>query len=104
MIVNALRPSNHVTDPKLRALLAKGQDWLGRLTSGRSPSIKAIADQEHVTSSYVTRVIKLALLAPDILQRITRGEHPPELTAGRLIRMLPVPDEWEGQRKRLGFG
>jgi hypothetical protein len=90
-------------DAKLVGLLAKAQDWLGRLTSGRSTSIAAIAAEAGVGAWYVTRVMYLALLAPDIVQRIVRGEHPPAITSDRLIRMTPLPCDWTAQRSLLGF-
>ena len=89
-------------DPKLVALLAKAHDWFARLSSGRYDSVRAIARQEHVGSNYVTRVIYLAFLAPDIVQRIVRGEHPKELNADRVIRMVPLPDAWADQRTLFG--
>jgi hypothetical protein len=51
----------------------------------------------------VTRVTHLALLAPDIVQSIVRGEHPPSLNADRLIRQVPLPMVWNEQRALLGF-
>jgi site-specific DNA recombinase len=90
-------------NPKLAALVAKGIDWFGRLSSGRSDSVLAIARDEQVGSSYVTRVVYLAFLAPDIVQRILRGDHPAELNADRLIRMVPLPADWEEQREMLGM-
>ena len=60
-------------DPKLAAIVAKAHDWFARLSSGRRDSVGAIAREERVTSSYVTRVVHLAFLAPDIVQRILRG-------------------------------
>jgi len=81
----------------------QGQDWLGRLTSGRSTSIAAIAAEAGVGAWYVTRVMYLALLAPDIVQRIVRGEHPPAITSDRLIRMTPLPCDWTAQRSLLRF-
>ena len=53
---------------------------------------------------YVTRVMHLGLLAPDIVQRIVRGEHPPAITSDSLIRMKPLPCDWTEQRALLGFG
>lgn len=90
-------------DPKLAALVAKAHDWFARLTSGRSDSVLGIARAEQVTSSYVTRVIYLAFLAPDIIERIIQGNHPSELNADRLIRMTPLPMAWEEQRMLLGM-
>ena len=92
-----------VADPKLVARVAKAREWFARLSSGRSDSVGAIARDEHVTSSYVTRVIYLAFLAPDIVQRIARGDHPLELNAAHLMRMVPLPPAWPEQRVRLGM-
>lgn len=90
-------------DPKLLGLLTKAHDWFGRLTSGRCNGVLAIAQEAQVTSSYVTRVIYLAFLAPDIVERIARGHHPPDLNADRLIRMGPLPLGWDEQRTLLGM-
>ena len=46
--------------------------------------------------------IYLAFLAPDIVQRIIRGDHPLEWNAARLIRAVPLPLDWDEQRARLG--
>lgn len=90
-------------DPKLVALLAKAQDWLGRLTSGTSTSITAIAQDAGVGPWYVTRVMYLGVLAPDIVQRIVRGDYPAAITADSLMRMTPLPCDWQSQRSLLGL-
>ena len=78
-------------DAKLVALLARATDWFERLTSGQANSVAQIAQAEGVTNAYVIRVTHLAMLAPDIVQTITRGDHPPALTAERLIPLVPLP-------------
>ena len=91
-------------DAKLVALISKAHDWFERLSSGRCDSVQTIAQQEQIaSSSYVTRVIYLAFLAPNIVQAIVRGEQPVDLTADRLIRMGPLPVAWEDQRVLLGM-
>jgi hypothetical protein len=85
------------------ALLARATDWFERLTSGQASSVAQIAQAESVTTAYVTRVTHLALLAPDIVQSIVRGEHPPALNADRLTRQVPLPMDWTEQRALLGF-
>jgi len=90
-------------DPKLVARIAKAHKWFARLSSGQYDSIKAISQEEQVTSSYVTRVIYLAFLAPDIVQRIIQGDHPPELNTDRLIHMVPLPVAWDEQRVLLNM-
>jgi hypothetical protein len=90
-------------DATLVNLLARAADWFGRLTSGQANSVAQIAQAEGVTTAYVTRVTHLAMLAPDIVQNITRGDHPPALNAERLIHLVPLPMDWTEQRSLLGF-
>ena len=104
LIVNAPGVcAKRAADPTLLALLAKAQDWLGQLTSGRSNSIGGIAQAQRVTTSYVSRVVHLAFLAPDIVQCIARGDHSPQFNARQLIRQVPLPIDWAQQRALLSF-
>jgi DNA invertase Pin-like site-specific DNA recombinase len=95
--------SSQEADPKLGALISKAHDWLSRLTSGRYDGVQAIATEEKMTSSYVTRIIYVAYLAPDISLRVLKGDHPPDLTAKKLLSLVPLPDRWEEQRRLLGM-
>lgn len=88
---------------RLIDLLRKGHEYLERLTSGSSDGVAAIAREERCTASYVTRMIYLALLSPDIVERLVRGDYPAELTAERLSRMVPLPVEWSEQLQLLGL-
>lgn len=90
-------------DPTVIALINKGYDWFERLTSGRYDSLNAIAKEEKVDSSYVSRLIYLAFLDPAIVQRILKGDHPEELTAKRLMQIVPLPVAWSEQRAVLGM-
>ena len=91
-------------DPKLLSLIAKGQGWFKRLASGKAASPKQIAEEDNCTAPYVTRLIWLAFLAPDVAQRLGRGDHPPELTTTKLLEMVPLPESWVEQRQLLGMG
>ena len=44
----------------------------------------------------MSRVLRLTLLAPDIVEAILDGRHPPELPTARLFRPFPVG--WDAQR------
>jgi ParB-like chromosome segregation protein Spo0J len=74
-----------------------------QLLADRSLTFEDIAKSEGVVPSYVTRLFRLTLLAPDIVSSILSGRHPPELTARRLMDDTRLPLEWNGQRQRLGF-
>ena len=56
-----------------------------RLLEEPSLPLKEIAAEEGISSSYVTRLLRLAFLAPDIVTAILNGRHPPQLTANRLM-------------------
>jgi site-specific DNA recombinase len=92
-----------IPDPKLAALIAKSHDWFARLASGRSDSLLAFSKEERVTSAYVARVINLAFLAPDIVERFVRGDNPKDLNSDRFVRMGPFPVDWQEQRLLLGL-
>ena len=56
-----------------------------------------MADAERISRSYVSRVLRLILLAPDIVERILDGRP----TAGLPQLLKPFPVEWEKQRERF---
>ncbi len=52
--------------------------------------------------SYVSRVMRLACLAPDITEAILEGQDPAHLTAKELL--APLPLDWFGQRAHFKLG
>ncbi|MGA7870678.1 MAG: recombinase family protein [Candidatus Binatus sp.] len=89
------------SDPALLKAIARGHRWFHELASGRTASIREIANREGVYDSYVKRLIPLALLAPDIVQSICDGSQPATLTAEALKHTAPLPLEWTKQRQIL---
>ncbi len=73
LVVKPQGRAEQLADQKLVALVAKGQDWFKRLASGRASSPKEIAAQESCSPAYATRLIWLAFLAPDIVEKIGGG-------------------------------
>jgi hypothetical protein len=66
------------------------------LETGRYGTIDELAAAEKINSSYVSRLLRLTLLAPDIVEAILDGRQPEEITLPGL--MEPFPVEWERQR------
>lgn len=89
-------------DPKLLKLLSKANIWFDRLTK-KNISMQQIAEEESVSRSYVSRIIRLAFLSPEIVKAIMTGKSPVMLTADKLVRNIPLPIDWDEQRKLLGF-
>ena len=81
--------------------LAKALQWNLLLVGGKVNSMKALAMREKITPRYVTRLLKLAWLAPDIIRAIQAGKLPAELTLDRLKKGFPL--NWPDQRQVLGF-
>ena len=87
-------------DPSLLKAVARGHRWFKELASGRTASIREIAEREGVCDSYVKRLIPLALLAPDLVQSICDGSQPATLTA-EALKHTALPLEWTKQQQIL---
>jgi len=91
-------------DPGLLRIIARAHDLQERAMQNNGLTLHAIASQEHVTPGYVSRLLRLPSLAPDIITAIVNGKNPPQLTAKKLMRRaLELPVDWTEQRKLLGF-
>ena len=69
------------------------------LESGAYSSITELAEAEKINQSYLCRVLRLSLLAPDIVESALNGTPSPEFTLERAMKPLPV--DWEHQRRVL---
>ena len=91
-------------DPALLRIVARAHDIQERLMQKSGLTLHAIASKEHVTPGYVSRLLRLSSLAPDIITAIVNGKNPPQLTAKKSMRLaLEIPVDWTVQRKLLGF-
>ena len=81
--------------------LARALRWRELLETGAYRTIEELAAAEKINSSYVSRILRLTLLAPAIVEAILDGRHPTELTLA--IIMKPLPVLWNEQRKLLSF-
>ncbi len=90
-------------DIALVKVLGRAHDWFTRLATGKAQSAADIARDEGLTKSYISRVVRLAFLAPDITEAILNGRQPPDLNAERLVRCSRLPLAWDDQRRVLGF-
>jgi hypothetical protein len=70
------------------------------LDDGVYASVSEIGDAENVSKSYVSRILRLVLLAPDIVQTIVEGRTDQAFTLEELER--PLPADWREQRRLLG--
>ena len=82
--------------------IARAFRWQRLLENGTYGCLDEIAKAERIGPSFVSRVIRLALLAPDIVEAVLAGKQPATLTLKQL--MQPFPVEWAGQRLQFGIG
>jgi site-specific DNA recombinase len=91
-------------DPGLLRIVARAHDFQGRLIQDPNLTVPAIANHERLSIGYLSRLLRLPSLAPDIITAIINGKHPPQLTAKKLMRLTAhIPVDWTEQRKLLGF-
>jgi site-specific DNA recombinase len=99
--------SNDTATPKPDAALVKavvrGHRWFDDLASGRAQSLTAIAQAKGCSDRYVSHLIPLAFLAPEIVEAILAGTQPVDLTAEKLIKRADLPLRWAEQKALLGF-
>lgn len=87
------------TDSALIKALARAFRWKRMLESGEFTTIAELAEREGIAPSYMTRVLRLTLLTPDIVEAILDGKQGPEVTLARVLE--PVPVEWSQQPSSL---
>jgi hypothetical protein len=85
-------------DSALLKALARGFRWRKLLETGDFATIEEISDAENINPSYVSRVLRMTLLAPEIVEATMAGRQPPGLTMARA--MQPFPMEWRHQSIR----
>lgn len=88
-------------DSALVKALARAFRWKRMLESGEFATIAELAEREGIAPSYMTRVLRLTLLAPDIVEAILDGKQRPEVTLAQALE--PFPKRWQEQG-RLNSG
>jgi hypothetical protein len=84
-------------DGTLLKALARAWRWQRMLDEGIYTTVSEIGDAEHISKSYVSRILRLALLAPDIVEAILAGR----MDQGPLERLeQSLPASWMEQRQR----
>lgn len=86
-------------DPAMVKALARAFRWKRMLDTGHYASISEIAAGEKIDRGYVGSILRLTLLAPDIVEAILDGRQPEDLGLPRLLK--PFSLEWSEQRRVL---
>jgi site-specific DNA recombinase len=73
-------------DPGLLRIIARAHDFQERLMQYPDLTVPGIVSQERLTIGYLSRLLRLPTLAPDITTAVINGKHPPQLSAMQLMR------------------
>lgn len=90
-----------VKKESLLKALGQAFEWKAMLEDGRAASMTDLATKARGNPSYIARVLRLTLLAPDIVEAILDGTQPKQLTLLDIFRSLPA--DWNEQREQFGF-
>ena len=94
-VSSAPAPRTRIDGALLKAL-ARGFRWRKLLEKGDFATIEEIAVAENINPSYVSRLLRMTLLAPEVVEAILASHQPHGLTMAKEIQ--PIPMEWEEQR------
>jgi hypothetical protein len=95
MVLPAGAPVQREIDNTLVKALARAFRWKRMLETGEFATIAELAERERMAPSYLTRVLRLTLLAPDVVAAILDGTQGVEVTLAGLLE--GVPAEWKRQ-------
>lgn len=93
---NPIHPSHQEA---LVIAIARAHRWQKLLDDGKFESVSDLAREIGLDVSFAARLLRLTLLAPDIIEAILMGEEPSGLSLTTLTKQLPVL--WDGQRSEL---
>ena len=86
-------------DPHILRALGRAWAWRRRLEGGEATTLQDIAQAEKVTDRYVSRIMRLAYLSPDVLERLLLWRLPPSVSVVDLIKVSYLP--WAEQIGRV---
>jgi hypothetical protein len=88
-------------DTALIRAIARAYRWQQQLEQGKYSSLVVLSEEEKINASYLSRILRLTLLAPDIIQSILDGQQPRTISLANLMK--PFPNTWHKQREQFGF-
>jgi len=84
--------------PSLVKAVAYARDWYEKIVAGEIGTIVELARKSGIGTTYAKRILRYAILSPQITESILSGHHRPDLTLQGLPRTIPL--DW---RKQIGI-
>lgn len=99
IVIGSVTPGRNM---QLVKAIARSFLWNEQFITGEKKTIKQIGDDNNISAiSYISRVMRLRFLAPDIIESILEGTQPIEWTVEKLFTVQTF--DWQEQRKALGL-
>lgn len=99
IVIGSVTPGRNM---QLVKAIARSFLWNEQFITGEKKTIKQIGDDNNISAiSYISRVMRLRFLAPDIIESILEGTQPIEWTVEKLFTVQTF--DWQEQRKVLGL-
>lgn len=86
-------------DPHILKALGRAWAWRRRLEAGEVATIHDLAKAEGFTDRFVSRMVRLAYLSPDVLERLVISRDPPSVSVNELIEATYLP--WAEQATKV---
>ena len=100
-MTDGVAPVTTRADPTLVKALARGFRYQRMLDEGRYASITEMAEAERIERGYLGSLLRLTLLAPDLVTNALDGRHMPSVALAALLE--PFPLCWRGQSELFGI-
>jgi site-specific DNA recombinase len=101
LIINGDSASLARVDLPLLSATARAYRWSNDLLAGRARSLGEIARREHLTARHVRRVMRLAFLAPRIVEAIVGGRQPADVSTLAMTQRIELAPLWSAQQQAL---
>lgn len=98
---DGVRPDRKADNTLIKAL-TRAFRWKRMLESGEFATIADLAEREWIAPSYMTRILRLTLIAPHIIEGILDGKQGPEATLAQLLEVTPTewsPKGWTDRKR-----
>jgi hypothetical protein len=92
-------PDTGGVDPHVLKAIAKAWSWRRKLESGEAATIEDISKAENVTPAFIRRMLKLAYIAPTVLEKILIARVPPAVSLKDLATTAELP--WAEQNAAM---
>jgi hypothetical protein len=84
-------PGSQGQDPHVLRAIARAWKWRRQLEEGEASTLQDIAGKEEVSERYIGRMVRLAYLAPEVLEALVVKRWPPAISINEMVEVAKLP-------------